>query len=191
MTPSIMKSKLCVVDDEQIKLFEEIANSDMVYWLGEEQFEILDELIYLDYIVVDNIGRAEVPVDVKQAYDTINTETFHSKRKKIVWALKCLNVMNVLYGIAPIKVFRKVFRRNPEFRAESDDCMEIFYRIPLDKNPCTVVEDKIVYRGILQDGLYKKIEERQESKKFYIPTLEEIEDYAEHGYFSKAPDCKT
>ena len=50
---------------------------------------------------------------------------------------------------------------------------------------CIVKGDKLIWKAVLQDNLYERIEEFQGERDFYIPTVDEILDYAKHGYPSQ------
>ncbi len=43
---------------------------------------------------------------------------------------------------------------------------------------CIVKGDKMILKAVLQDNLYERIEEFQGERDFYIPTVDEILDYA-------------
>ena len=55
---------------------------------------------------------------------------------------------------------------------------------------CIVKGDKLIWKAVLQDNLYERIEEFQGERDFYIPTVDEILDYAKHGYPSENPSYK-
>lgn len=185
LSPSVMKKRMSMLSDAEIQLFEKLLDCVNLYEPTEEEDEVLQTLYCWDYVVTDYRDRIEVPVDVENVYKKISTLAFHENRKKMVWMKKCLEVLVSLYVVAPVKIFRRLYRRHPDFKVDTEELVRIFHMLPDEENPCALVGDKIVHKEALNDDLYLKIEELQEGKDFYIPSLREIEDYAEHRYFSE------
>lgn len=100
---------------------------------------------------------------------------------------KCLDIVAVLYAVAPLEVLHQIYRRHPDYRVDREELLEIFSMIPEGANPCELVGERVIYKEVLREKLYLTIEKHQGDKKFYIPTRTEIEDYAEHKYFSAEP----
>lgn len=187
LLPSTMREKLCTIDDDVIALFEKIAGSETLYPIDEYELWMLEELVEMNYIILRIGNMAEIPIDVRETYECINTMEFQNERRKIVWMLKCLYVARTLYAVTPMRILRKIFRKNSMFKAEIGRLTEIFEMVPEDRNPCVKIGERIVDKEAVKDSLYQRIEDVLRDEEFYIPTREEIEDFAEHGYFSKMP----
>lgn len=185
LSPSVMKKRMSILSDEQIQLFEELIGCERLYDPTEAEKKKLQMFYIWDYVVTDYQDLIEVPVDVEEVYKKISTPEFHESRQKAVWMKKCLRVFVALYVVAPVWILRRLYRRNAEIKTEKGELLKIFHMLPEEENPCVLVGDRIVYKEVLKDKLYLKIEERQGEKDYYIPSVEEIEDYSENGYFSK------
>jgi uncharacterized protein YchJ len=44
----------------------------------------------------------------------------------------------------------------------------------------------MIHKELVPNQMYLRLEENQQGKEYYIPTLEEIDAYAAHGYFPSA-----
>lgn len=190
LSPSVMKKRLSLLDDFQIELFESLIEKDILVGTDVLNMIELQILVDLDYVVIYQNDTVEVPIDVKEAYCRINTADFQKQRNQIVWLRKCLDVLVNLYGIAPISVLWKLYRRNKEVKTTYEELLKIFNRIPEEDNLCAVIGDRVIYKVLLRNNLYLEIEKSQGDKEFYIPTKEEIEDYAKHGYFTENDSYK-
>lgn len=182
---SVMKKRMSTLSDEQIQLFEKLLDCKELYDPSETEDKKLQMLYHWDYVVTDDRDLIEVPADVAEVYRKISTPEFHENRRKTVWMKKCLNVFVTLYAVAPVQILCRLYRKHTGFKADREEVLRIFDMLPEEENPCALIGNRIVYKEVLKDELYLKIEQRQGKKDFYIPSAEEIEDYSENGYFSK------
>lgn len=190
LSPSVMKKRLSLLDDSQIELFESLIGKDILVETNVVDMDDLQILEDLDYVVIYQNDTVEVPIDVKETYHRINTPDFQKQRKQIVWMRKCLGVLVNLYGVAPISILWKLYRRNKEVKTTYEELLKIFNRIPEEDNLCAVIGDRVIYKILLRKNWYLEIEKSQGDKEFYIPTKEEIEDHAKHGYFTENDSYK-
>ena len=112
----------------------------------------------------------------------MKTEAFEVRREEIVWLRKCMEMATLFYGSAPRSVLTDMFNRKAEYDINIVQMEEIFNEIPEEKNPCVMREGKVIAKVLLQDDLYKRIEEFQGDKAYYIPTEFEVESYMKNGY---------
>lgn len=190
LEPAVMKGRMLQLSDEEIVLFEKIMNSEYLYLPTEEEDELLDDLEIWNYVVCDWEGWMEVPIDVAAVYRKLSTIEFHKMRRKVVWMKKCLDILAVLYAVAPVEILLNLYRQHKSYEIEREELLEIFSMIPEEANPCKLVGERVIYKEVLRDKLYLAIEKHQEGKQFYIPTRAEIEDYAERKYFSAEPSYR-
>lgn len=181
----VMKKRMSTLSDEQVELFERLLDCESLYCPTKSEDRKLQTLYSWDYVVIDYQDLVEVPVDVADVYKKISTPAFHECRQKIVWMKKCLDVFVALYVVAPVQILRRLYRKHTDFKVDREELLKIFHMLPDEENPCVLFDDRMIYKEVLRDKLYLKIEQRQSGKDFYIPSVEEIEDYAENRYFSK------
>ena len=93
--------------------------------------------------------------------------------------------MGLIYAIAPLKIVYRMYRKRDGFRVNYEKFMEILNELSEKDDICIIKGDKMIWKAVLQDNLYEKIEEFQGDRDFYIPTVEETLDYAKHGYPSQ------
>lgn len=60
--------------------------------------------------------------------------------------------------------------------------LNLLKKIPQGKNPCQVIENKLVAIEALKDQIYLVIEARQRDVPYYLPGEKEIREYAANGY---------
>ena len=94
-------------------------------------------------------------------------------------------MMGLIYAIAPLKIVYRMYRKRDGFRVNYEKFMEILNELSEKDDICIIKGDKMIWKAVLQDNLYEKIEEFQGDRDFYIPTVEETLDYAKHGYPSQ------
>lgn len=185
LKPSFMQERLLLLSDKTIDVFEEVIQKDYCYRPSNEALELLEPLYDMAYLVIYTDNCVEVPKEVAAVYQQINTPEYRLMRKRVSWMYRCLRMVEMLYVVAPIKIVRQIYRRHPECKVSYEELLEIFKLVPEDMNPCVIRDDKVIYKAVLKNDLYMQLEQRQEGKEFYIPSKEEIEDYAEHGYPSE------
>ena len=93
--------------------------------------------------------------------------------------------MGLIYAIAPLKIVYRMYRKRDGFRVSYEEFMDILNELAEKDGMCIVKGDKLIWKAVLQDNLYERIEEFQGERDFYIPTVDEILDYAKHGYPSQ------
>ena len=137
------------------------------------------------YIVAYSDNHAEVPQEVIAVYNQINTPELQEKCRQLSWMRSCQSMMGLIYAIAPLKIVYRMYRKRDGFRVNYEKFMEILNELSEKDDICIIKGDKMIWKAVLQDNLYEKIEEFQGDRDFYIPTVEETLDYAKHGYPSQ------
>lgn len=185
LSPSVMKKRMCTLTDEQIAEFEIAIRCGNYYRPKKEALELLDALYDLDYIIIYSDDSVTVPDEVIEAYKTISTPEFHNLRRQIVWMQMCLEMHAMIYGIAPVEIVHRMYRRRPGYKMEREEFLHVFQKIPDEVNLCVIKEGKIIQKEILKNNLYLQIERSQGDKAFYIPGYQEVMDCIRHQYPSK------
>lgn len=190
LEPEVVEQRMSLLTDEEMELFETILQDNSYYYYGETSSESLDRLGDLDFLVFFEGNLAAVPADLAKVYEQINTPQFQEKRRMTVWLLKCLNIVDRWYGSAPMTVLRKLYHKNqekPMKEADDEKIRELFGQIPGYENPCCLQGDMVISEEYFYEGLYLRLQKLQGDKKFYIPSMEEVEMYEKEGYPSDAP----
>lgn len=187
LRPPVMRSRMCMLTDMQMEVFERILNEGKLYRFSEEEESAVDALYELDYIIEYNDGLAEVPPDVRVAYERINTPEFQEERRKMMWLGSCLLTGCFLYITFPVSVLRRMYRRKPGYKASDQELIKLFNRIPENARLCTLEDGQFMDCNPIARDNYQKVKQQQADVEYYIPSLEEIESYEEHRYFSSIP----
>lgn len=187
LRPSVMRRKMSILTDKQMELFERIRNDKRMYRFTEEEEASIVKLHNLDYIIRYGDGLVEVAFDVKMAYELINTPEFQEERGRIAWLNSCLLIASLLYARFPISVLRRLYRRKPGYKAGREELTEIFHKIPQEVQLFDLEDDLFILKKMKEKDEARILSLQAPGEDYYIPSLEEIESYAEHEYFFDDP----
>ncbi len=138
------------------------------------------------YIVLYEDDFVEVPKEAAEAYAKINTPEYQKTRREVSWMYRCLRIVGIFYGTAPVRIVRRMYRNALGHSTVSrEDFIEVFQKVPEEENPCILRDNKIIKKDALENEIYLKVEQRQGDADFYIPEAGEILDYTEKGYPAK------
>lgn len=186
LSPEGMREIFLQADEWETDAFEAIL--DKKCFLAEEADWIkLGWLSDAGYVVSYSDHHAEVPKAVITLYKEINTPEFHKLCRQVSWMRSCQTMLGFIYAIAPLKIVYRMYRKRPDYKVSYDEFLEILKQVPENDNMCIVRDDKMILKTVLQENLYERIEEYQGDREFYIPSPEEVLDYAKHGYPSENP----
>jgi hypothetical protein len=180
--PTVMFHRLSILDDEEIILFKELLQKDIV--VNEENVEVTTSLIKTQYISVKADGYIGLMDGVKENYNRFDHDKFEKNRKKVSWLVKCLEFSNTFYGITPVNVLLDVFNRKPKMRASEEELLRLFHQIPPDLNLSILLQDN--FRNLTYSGEdVKRLRNEQQDKEFFIPSHQQIDFYQKHDYFDE------
>lgn len=182
LKPEIMKKRILLLSDAEIQEFESAAVKENGFYPTPKEMKNLEKLYDLAYVMFYADDYAEVPKDAAEIYQTINTPTFQEKRRGTYWLYHCLMFVEMIYQSAPVKIISRILKKCLGRKVARKELEEFWDNIPAELNSCVLQGDRIIYKEVLSDKLYLKIEEMQEGKDFYIPEPEEIIEYTENGY---------
>ena len=189
LTPEGMREIFLQADEWEADAFEKILDKKC-FLATEEDWLKLGWLSDAGYVVSYSDHHAEVPKDVISLYKEINTPEFNKLCRQVSWMRSCQTMLGFIYAIAPLKIVYRMYRRRPEYKVSYDEFLEILKQVPENDNMCIVRGDKMIFKTVLQENLYERIEEYQGDREFYMPSPEEVLDYAKHGYPSEDPAYK-
>lgn len=185
LQPENMKKVFICLRDDEISAFEKAIKNGYGFSPSLKEMPSLDRLIDHGYIGIREDYLIDVPIDVKEAYEKINTGNFHKERKQISWLIACFNISERLYGIAPIDILVKVYNRNTALKTDTQDFCALIKKAPAALINFTQKDDLFIHNELLEAGDdYKDLMACQGNKKFYIPSRNEIEDLSENGFFT-------
>lgn len=184
LTPFVMEKRMLLLRDNEIEAFERVIQSGCCY-PEADVLKTLETLYDLDYIAIFSDNYVEVPQEVADVYARINTPEYQRRRRQLSWMNDCLHIVEAFYGVVPVKILHRVYRRRAGCKVDFRTFQELFRQFPPERNPCVMRENKIILKVLLRDDLYREIEKSQGNKDYYIPSEEEVLDYAVNGYPSR------
>ena len=181
LKPEVMKACFLVADDQEVQAFE-AAVQRKCFHVTEDEWDTLQWLNDMGYLVSYSDDYAEVPAEVTAVYDEINTPEFQTLRSQVNWMRDCFVMVSYLYVSAPAKTVYEMFSQRKGFDIGYEKFIELYHTIPEKVSVCQLVDDQIILKSALINNIYKDIERRQGGRRFYIPSVDEVMDYAKNGY---------
>ena len=185
LKPEVMKANFLVADDQEVLAFES-AVQRKCFHVAEGEWDTLQWLNDMGYLVSYNDDYAEVPAEVAVAYSEINTPEFQTLRSQVNWMRDCFVMVSYLYVSAPAKTVYQMFSQRKGFDIGYEKFIELYHEIPEKACICQLVDDQLILKSALINNIYKDIERRQGGRKFYIPSVDEVLDYSKNGYPTKS-----
>lgn len=178
----VMEAYFLAMDDEEMNNFKKILKlHGEPHCLTAADFPILSTGLYADFSA--NFG-VSIPKEVKDAFNRIVKGDFQKRRRRRLWLLQCMNVANLLYGIAPIDILAKLVNRNKKYKTNTQDLLAEIQSIPCELMMGKIHGDTFYAAGLWPDD--KDLLAVQGDKPFYIPTAEEIQTFFDDS-FSHSP----
>lgn len=117
--------------------------------------------------------QLDVPVDVKKAYEKLNTLEFRKYARKMSWLAQCLDFGEALYGVFDKDVLRKMFNVRKGFHISEEELEKLCNEVPADMTECHLEEGQrfIVAEYLAYDDRYKELLDIQAGKNFIFLML--------------------
>lgn len=184
---SVMRRRIAVFSPECRILLERAMREPFV-----PASEEIEDAIYLhesDYAFLNKRDQLDVPVDVKRAYEKLNTAEFRKYARKMSWLSQCLDFGEAFYGVFDKDVLREMINVRKGFHISEVELEKLCNEFPADMTECHMEEGQrfIVAECLAYDDRYKDLLDIQAGKEFYIPNEQEILDYAKNLYLSQEP----
>lgn len=198
LEPKIMICRLACLTEKALAFFDRAVERDYleVANFSEDDFVSVDIISDTRYTCFDaKKERFYVPDDVKSVYKTFrNDKEFKDLQQEISWLLVCIKLSTYIYGVVPEEILMQLYARNTKLEGTSKDGMFNFLLIPNDilysyysfMDEDILSKYKCVYISDTCSDDYKYLVKEQGNKNFYIPTYEEILDFAEHIYLKNS-----
>ena len=187
LMPTVMRRRIAVLSPECRILLERAMREPLIPTPEE-----MDDALFLhesDYAFLNKREQLDVPVDVKIAYEKINTPEFRKYARKMSWLSQCLNFGEVFYGVFDKDVLRKIYNVRKGYHISEEQLEKMCSEFPVDMTECHMEEGQrfIVAEYLAYDDRYKNLLDIQAGKDFYIPNAQEVLDYARNLYLSQEP----
>ena len=187
LMPTVMRRRIAVLSPECRILLERAMREPFIPTPEE-----MDDALCLhesDYAFLNKREQLDVPVDVKIAYEKINTPEFRKYARKMSWLSQCLNFGEVFYGVFDKDVLRKIYNVRKGYHISEEQLEKMCSEFPVDMTECHMEEGQrfIVAEYLAYDDRYKNLLDIQAGKDFYIPNAQEVLDYARNLYLSQEP----
>lgn len=187
LMPTVMRRRIAVLSPECRILLERAMREPLIPTPEE-----MDDALFLhesDYAFLNKREQLDVPVDVKIAYEKINTPEFRKYARKMSWLSQCLNFGEVFYGVFDKDVLRKIYNVRKGYHISEEQLEKMCNEFPDDMTECHMEEGQrfIVAEYLAYDDRYKNLLDIQAGKDFYIPNAQEVLDYARNLYLSQEP----
>ncbi len=187
LAPSVMRRRIAALSPECRALLERAMKEPFVPASGE-----MEDALYLnerDYAFLNKKDQLDIPVDVKKAYEKLNTPEFRKYARKMSWLSQCLDFGEAFYGIFDKDVLREMFNVKKGFHISEEELERLCNEFPADMTECHLEKGQrfIVAEYLIYDERYKDLLDIQAGKDFYIPNEQEIVDYARNLYLSQEP----
>lgn len=187
LMPTVMRRRIAVLSPECRILLERAMREPLIPTPEE-----MDDALFLhesDYAFLNKREQLDVPVDVKIAYEKINTPEFRKYARKMSWLSQCLNFGEAFYGVFDKDVLRKIYNVRKGYHISEEQLEKMCSEFPDDMTECHMEEGQrfIVAEYLAYDDRYKNLLDIQAGKDFYIPNAQEVLDYARNLYLSQEP----
>ncbi len=187
LMPTVMRRRIAVLSPECRILLERAMREPLIPTPEE-----MDDALFLhesDYAFLNKREQLDVPVDVKIAYEKINTPEFRKYARKMSWLSQCLNFGEVFYGVFDKDVLRKIYNVRKGYHISEEQLEKMCNEFPDDMTECHMEEGQrfIVAEYLAYRDRYKDLLDIQAGKDFYIPNAQEVLDYARNLYLSQEP----
>ena len=187
LMPTVMRRRIAVLSPECRILLERAMREPLIPTPEE-----MDDALFLhesDYAFLNKREQLDVPVDVKIAYEKINTPEFRKYARKMSWLSQCLNFGEAFYGVFDKDVLRKIYNVRKGYHISEEQLEKMCSEFPVDMTECHMEEGQrfIVAEYLAYDDRYKNLLDIQAGKDFYIPNAQEVLDYSRNLYLSQEP----
>ena len=188
LMPTVMRRRIAVLSSECRILLERAMREPFIPTPEE-----MDDALCLhesDYAFLNKREQLDVPIDVKIAYEKLNTPEFRKYARKMSWLSQCLDFGEAFYGVFDKDVLRKVFNVRKGYHISEEELEKLCNEFPDDMTECHMEEGQrfIVAEYLAYSDHYKDLLDIQAGKDFYIPNEQEVLDYARNLYLSQKPE---
>ena len=178
LQPETIENYFLYQTDPAIELFERVISGEAVYETYKQNY--LEDIYRAAYIGMLSNGRYIVTSDVAKAYEGIDTEEFHVRRKITSSILCHLRAFILLDGIVPADVVLETIHRDIDDSFSKRELRKFIENIPSEYAEFTWKDGMIYHVMLYPDD--RGIQKAQGNHPYYFPTPNEIMDLAIENY---------
>lgn len=180
LDPSVMRRRMGILTDEQIRIFEKALEGPCLP--REDEETDLYRLEDLAYVIRDDSGRICVPDDVAAAYRELSGRSFHYYRRRVSWIMRCLYFSETFYGVVPADRLYEIYLTRPLLKMTRERFLSLLQQIPEDLRSCHIAGGYIISAEFHDVDKCRTLLQEQAGKEYYLPTCEEVEELWKKGY---------
>ena len=181
LNEEIMKPYFLCARDCEIELFEKTASGS--FDADKQKQEDMDYLYAGGYVTSGADGQFMIAGEVMNAYEQMNTAEFREERTRLSLIGDYLCAANSLYAITPPSVLLETFNKYEEKKLTLDELLNAYEQILPYRCMVQYMDGNFVDAALSEQKSYGNILRMQKKVPYYIPTLEEVHDMADHGGF--------
>lgn len=135
--------------------------------------------------------------EIKEIFRSIDNEAFREEQRKKGWLIECARYAVEYYGVAPLEIIYQLYRLCE--KGSMDDMIDLLWDIPRDLMEASII-DIMDYEGsvreqvmnteagyllahwVIQDDAFWDLTAQQADKEFYIPTVQQMDQFYYAGY---------
>ena len=182
LEPEIMTTYLLCARDAEIRLFEGVLNGE--HFVPYYEAEDLDYLYAGGYITEEeNANHYYAAIEVKEAYDRINTESFRIRRKRLSVIGDYLCAANALYAVTPISVVLDIFNRYEPLKLTEEELLSAWETLYARRPVVKLINESFIDCVLAEEHTYEDFCARRRNVPYYIPQPQEIRFMADNNGF--------
>ena len=136
LAPSVMRRRIAALSPECRTLLERAMREPFVPAAKEKEDAIC--LHESDYAFLNKRDQLDVPVDVKRAYEKLNTPEFRKYARKMSWLSQCLDFGEAFYGVFDKDILREMFNVRKGFHISEEELERLCNEFPADMTECHI-----------------------------------------------------
>ena len=189
LEPATMRRLLYSLSEESLDAFENLFDKGRVKAVGK-QWDLLEPIYDLNYILAYEDDTVIVPDQVQFIYSILLKNGYRQLHQKTRWFMDCNICAAIIYSVAPVDIVYKMYNQGIAADDTMEDFLKHFDTCMLYDLPCTIIDGLVIYKELLKEQIYKKVEQDQRPVDFYIPPVDELKDISKNGYPSQEKSYK-
>ncbi len=171
LNKDVMRRYMLCMNDDEMEAFLDLIQKGSAF--SDYEAEDFSFLIVGGYVGFAQNLELAVPEAVVRVFETINTEDFQKKRRRIIRIGDYAHIANALYGVTPPMQVVKLFNRYERKKTDWDEVFRTYQLISAYR--CEFIYEDVYFVDRCYVDEYKKILEIQGNTPFYMPDREQLE----------------
>lgn len=179
LQPQIMKRYFSCADDQEIKVYEQLAAQAGTLCSLTEKGS--DYLYMGGYCMETTDGQLMVPAAVAKAYEHINTEKFHKRRRLVYRVWSYMNAAIYLYGICRPGQITALYNLHESDVLPEPELHGIFRELEPVRGRFIYQNGWFADTSLVESGAYRDVLCDQKGIRAFVPDREMIREIGEMG----------